>query len=81
MTWYVYIIRSNSGVLYTGITTDTSRRLKQHNNGRGAKFTRGRGPWHLVYQESLPDKGVALSREKQIKRLPKPAKLSLAGLS
>ena len=58
MPWYVYILRCGDGTLYTGITDDIPRRLAAHRAGKGAKYTRGRGPLELVYQEQAPDKSV-----------------------
>ncbi len=69
MFWYVYILRCGDGTLYTGITDDIPRRLAAHRAGKGAKYTRGRGPLELVYQEQAPDKSAALRREAAIKRL------------
>ena len=69
MLWYVYILRCGDGTLYTGITDDIPRRLAAHRAGKGAKYTRGRGPLELVYQEQVPDKSAALRREAAIKRL------------
>lgn len=69
MPWYVYILRCGDGTLYTGITDDVPRRLAAHQAGKGAKYTRGRGPLELVWQEEAPDKSAALRREYQIKRL------------
>ena len=63
MLWYVYILRCGDGTLYTGITDDVPRRLAVHRAGKGAKYTRGRGPLELVYQEQAPDKSAALRRE------------------
>ena len=69
MPWYVYILRCGDGTLYTGITDDIPRRLAAHRAGKGAKYTRGRGPLELVYAEQVPDKSAALRRETAIKRL------------
>lgn len=69
MPWYVYILRCGDGTLYTGVTDDVPRRLAVHRAGKGAKYTRGRGPLELVYQEQVPDKSAALRREYQIKRM------------
>ena len=77
MAWYVYILRCGDGTLYTGITDNVSRRLAAHRSGKGAKYTRGRGPLKLVYQEQVPDKSAALRREYQIKQLPKQEKEDL----
>lgn len=57
------------GTLYTGITTDLPRRLQTHANGKGAKYTRGRGPFSIVYTEIHPTKSQALQREAHIKQL------------
>ena len=77
MNWYVYILRCGDGTLYTGITDDVERRFAAHQAGRGAKYTRGRGPLELVYTEEVPDKSAALKREIQLKRLPREKKLHL----
>ena len=69
MDWYVYILRCGDGSLYTGISDDVLRRLAAHRAGKGAKYTRGRGPLELVYTQALPDKSAALRREAEIKRL------------
>lgn len=76
-TWYVYILRCRDGTLYTGITDDVQRRLAAHNAGKGAKYTRGRGPVTLCYQETVESYGAALRREYAIKRLPRQEKLAL----
>ena len=67
MAYYVYILECANQAFYTGWTTDPQRRLKQHNNGRGAKYTRLNGPSKLVYLEELPDRTSAQKREAQIK--------------
>lgn len=77
MFWYVYMLRCGDGTLYTGVTDDVERRLAAHRAGKGAKYTRGRGPLELVYTEEVPDKSAALRREYQIKRLPKQKKEGL----
>jgi predicted GIY-YIG superfamily endonuclease len=79
MAWYVYILRCGDDTLYTGITDDVQRRLKAHRAGRGAKYTRGRGPLELVYQEEQPDKSSALRRELAVKKLTRAEKLALCG--
>ena len=60
--WYVYILRCGDGTFYTGSTDDVERRLAVHRSRKGAKYTRGRGPLELVYQEALPDRSSALRR-------------------
>lgn len=77
MPWYVYILRCGDGTLYTGISDDVERRLAAHRSGKGAKYTRGRGPLELVYQEQVPDKAAALRREAAIKRLKRAEKEKL----
>ena len=67
--WYLYILRCGDGTLYTGITNDIEKRLEAHRTGKGAKYTRGRGPLELVYQEEVADKSTALKREYAIKQL------------
>ncbi|MCK5360861.1 MAG: GIY-YIG nuclease family protein [Gammaproteobacteria bacterium] len=67
--WYVYIVRCSDDSLYTGISTDVEARIAKHNKGMGAKYTRSRGPVDLVYTESLSEKGDALRREMEIKKL------------
>lgn len=66
---YVYILKCADGTYYTGWTTDVGRRLAAHNSGRGAKYTRSRGPSEVVYTEEFDDKGAALRREWEIKQL------------
>ncbi len=75
--WNVYILRCGDGSLYTGIAVDVQARLKVHQSGRGAKYTRGRGPLTLVYEEPCPDKGAALKRELAIKALSREEKWKL----
>lgn len=74
---YVYILRCSDDTLYTGWTTDLERRLAMHNSGKGAKYTKSRGPCTLVYFEELPDKSHALRREAAIKKLSRKEKLML----
>ena len=81
MGYWVYILRCGDGTLYTGSTSDVDRRAAAHNRGKGAKYTRGRGPVEVVYREECDDKGAALRREAAIKALPREAKLALAGLA
>jgi len=77
MDWRVYIIECKDGVLYTGITNNLDRRLKEHNSGNGCRFTKYRCPVKLVYNESSSARPKALQREAQIKRLPREKKLEL----
>lgn len=76
--WQVYMVRCVDGSYYTGITNDIQRRLLAHNDGRGAKYTRGRGPVELCYQEPAESRAAAQRREAAIKRLPLAAKRRLA---
>ena len=76
-TWKVYMLRCGDGSLYTGIAVDVQARVATHRSGKGAKYTRGRGPLELVYTEQCPDKGTALKRELAIKALPREEKLKL----
>ena len=75
--WNVYVLQCGDGSLYTGISTDVARRLEEHRSGKGAKYTRSRGPLELVYQEDCPDKSAALKRELEIKALSRAEKLKL----
>lgn len=75
--WKVYMLRCKDGSLYTGITNDVQARLEAHRGGKGAKYTRGRGPLELVYTEQCADKSEALKRELAIKAMPKEQKLHL----
>ena len=75
--WCVYMLRCGDGTLYTGITDDFPRRLEQHRAGKGAKYTRGRGPLEPVYLEQCEDKPAALKREYAIKQLHREEKLAL----
>ena len=68
-SWFVYIVRCSDNSLYTGIAIDVEARITQHNNGKGAKYTRSRRPVELVYTESAETKGNALRREMQIKQM------------
>jgi putative endonuclease len=78
MAWMVYLARCRDGTLYTGITTDPERRLKQHNQGLGAAYTRSRLPVTLVYREPAGSRSQALRREHAIRSLPRAAKEALA---
>jgi len=79
--WWVYILRCGDGTLYTGIATDVEERHAKHQAGKGAKYTRGRGPLVVVYRELLGSKGEASRRELAIKKLPRSAKQLLIGTS
>lgn len=75
--WEVYIVRCRTGELYTGCTSDLRRRIDQHNDGSGSKFTRSRRPVVLVYREECGERSSALKRESEIKRMTRAAKVRL----
>jgi putative endonuclease len=77
LTWKVYILECADGTLYTGVTNDLTRRLEAHAKGRGAKYTRGRGPFAIRYTETHSSKGHALQREGHIKKLDTVSKRAL----
>jgi putative endonuclease len=68
--WFVYIVECGDGSLYTGIAKDVQARIEIHNKGKGAKYTRGRGPVRIKASSGPHNKSQALSLEAQIKRLP-----------
>lgn len=74
---YTYIVECKDGTLYTGWTTDLERRIKAHNTGKGAKYTRSRMPVVLRYFESFQTKEEAMRREYEIKQLPRKEKQKL----
>lgn len=74
---YTYMLRCADGSLYTGWTADMGRRLRQHQNGTGGKYTRSRLPVSLLYCEKHEDRYLAMSREAQIKRLTRKQKIEL----
>lgn len=75
--WILYILRCGDKTLYTGITNDLAKRLQAHRCGKGAKYTRGRGPLRLVYKEEHPHKSAALKRERAVKALSRSAKTAM----
>ena len=75
--WYVYIVRCRNDALYTGITTDLVRRVNEHNQGKGARYTRANGPVKLIYAENATSHVAALRREAAIKRFSRKRKLEL----
>ena len=79
--WIVYMLLCADQSLYTGVATDIGARLSTHNAGKGAKYTRGRLPVKLVYQEAVAGRGAALKREHAIKRMPVAAKRRLISQS
>ena len=75
--WCVYLLRCGDGTLYAGMTNDLDKRLMAHRAGKGARYTRGRGPLKLVYSEPVADRSAALKREHALKQLPRREKLRL----
>ena len=75
--WFVYLLLCGDQTLYCGITDDVQRRLEMHRSGKGAKYTRGRGPLQLVYTEECESYSSALKREYAIKQLPRSEKWKL----
>lgn len=80
MAWGVYILECGDGSLYTGITNDLAGRMAAHESGKGAKYTKGRGPFRLVHHEDCGDRSQASKRERAIKGLKKEEKLKLCDL-
>lgn len=76
-TWKLYILRCRDDSLYTGITTDVEKRFAAHQAGKGAKYTRGRSPLELVYEEDCGDHSTALKRELEVKGLSREEKLKM----
>jgi putative endonuclease len=74
---FVYVLVCSDGTLYTGYTTDLDRRLRQHNAGKGARYTRSRTPLKLALKERFRRRSDALRREIQIKRMSRSSKLLL----
>jgi len=75
--WYLYILKCADGTLYTGITVDPERRLDEHNQGIGARYTHARRPVTMVYLTSVKDRSEASRLEYRTKKLPRKAKLEL----
>ena len=77
-SWYMYVVKCSDSTLYTGVTTDISRRLSEHNSGkRGAKYTRSRLPVSLVYWDEHPDRSTAQRYEAAFKRLSRARKVEI----
>jgi putative endonuclease len=75
--YYCYILHCADDSLYTGYTSDVSRRLQEHQSGRGSRYTRSRRPVELVYWEKQPTRSSAMRRERAIKSMARKAKLAL----
>ena len=69
MSWKVYILKCGDSSLYTGITNNLDLRLQAHENGLGAKYTKGRGPFEVVYQKDYSSRSKATVKEMEIKKL------------
>lgn len=72
--WTLYILKCADNSYYTGITNDLAKRIADHESGKGAKYTRGRAPFEVVYQETLKNRSEASKREIEIKKLTRPEK-------
>ncbi|SDW37804.1 GIY-YIG nuclease family protein [Marinobacter mobilis] len=75
--WYLYLVRTAKGALYTGITTDVDRRFAEHQAGNGARALRGKGPLTLAYSTVVGERGLAARLEWQVKQWPKNRKEAL----
>ena len=75
--FYIYILKCGDDTLYTGYTNHLEQRITQHNEGKGAKYTRGRLPVALVYFEEYQTKSEAMKREYEIKQLSREEKIKL----
>ena len=81
MPHHVYILECADGTYYTGYTTDVERRVAEHNEGTGAKYTRGRTPVEVIHTETYDSQSAAMQREYAIKQLRRPAKEELVDVS
>ena len=81
MHWTVYMLECADTTLYTGITNDLGRRMAEHAAGKGARYTRGRGPFRLVYRETCQNRAEASRRETAIKLLDRTKKRQLCMVS
>lgn len=75
--WFIYMVRTAGGLLYTGISTDPLRRLRQHQSGKGSRALRGKGPLTLAWQQAVGEKGTALRLEYRLKQQSKAFKEQL----
>lgn len=75
--WFVYIVECSDRSLYTGITNDIARRVREHNSKKGGRYTRAHGTARLVWREVHPTRSSATKREAQIKDLTRPEKQAL----
>ena len=74
--WWLYLLECGDGSWYAGISNDLAARLRAHAAGKGARYTRGRGPLRVLASRAYPDRAAASRAEWQLKRLPKPRKLA-----
>ncbi|MGH1456617.1 MAG: GIY-YIG nuclease family protein [Alphaproteobacteria bacterium] len=81
MSWCVYILECADQTLYTGITNNLERRIAMHEVGTGAKYTKGRAPFRLVYKQDVQNRSIASKRELEIKKLSRKEKYDLAGVT
>ncbi|HWP97834.1 MAG TPA: GIY-YIG nuclease family protein [Syntrophomonadaceae bacterium] len=79
VTWFVYMLQCRDGSIYTGITNELKRRVAEHQNGVGCKYTRGRCPVQLIASRAVSSRSEALSLEWQVKKMDRPGKEKLAG--
>jgi putative endonuclease len=75
--WLLYILQCADGTLYTGITNNLELRLEKHTLGTGAKYTKGRGPFKVIYTEECTDRSEASKREREVKGMSRVEKLGL----
>jgi|TARA_B100001996_G_scaffold110002_1_gene83244 putative endonuclease len=80
MAWIVYVLKCSDGTLYTGITNNLKSRITAHQNGEGAKYTRGRAPFLIFYKEKCKSRSIASKREIEIKKLKREQKLKLKSI-
>ena len=78
-SWFLYVLRCGDGTLYTGIALDVAARFQAHAEGRGARYTKGRGPLELVHQAAIGSRSEALKAERAFKALPRAKKLLKLG--
>ncbi len=77
MVFYVYILQCTDGSFYTGYTKNLAERTKQHENGKGAKYTKSHKPQKIAYVEDLDSRSQAMKRERTIKKLSRQQKIDL----
>ena len=75
--WYLYIVLCSDASLYTGITTNIKRRINEHNSGKGAKYTKSRGPVQLVHLRQFSNRSKASKAESKVKKLKRKQKLNM----